>query len=103
MIVQFEGARDLDTTSIEKEVRRVLQIAQTVGRQRKELNQSLQKLALMDESQEQKDFTAWLQSGNFICFGYASVEVLNLNDDSTSFRLTRGPFGLVAGYPACPG
>ncbi len=93
MIVQFEGARDLDTTSIEADIRRVFQIAQTVGRQRKELNQSLQKLALMDESQEQKDFTAWLQSGNFICFGYASVEVLNLNDESTRFRLTESPLG----------
>ena len=93
MIVQFEGVRDLDTTSIEEEIRRVFQIAETVGGQRHDLNQSLQKLALMDESQDQKDFTDWLLNGNFICFGHASVEVLNLNGDSTKFRLTEAPLG----------
>ena len=93
MIVQFEGVRDLDTTSIEEEIRRVFQIAETVGRQRKDLNLSLQKLALMDESQDQKDFTDWLLNGNFICFGHASVEVLHLNGASTKFRLTEAPLG----------
>ena len=93
MIVQFEGVRDLDTASIEEEIRRVFKIAETVGGQRKDLNQSLQKLALMDESQDQKDFTDWLLNGNFICFGHASVEVLNLNVGSTKFRLNEAPLG----------
>jgi glutamate dehydrogenase len=93
MIVQFEGVRDLDTTSIEEEIRRVFQIAETVGRQRKDLNLSLQKIALMAESQDQKDFTDWLLNGNFICFGHASVEVLHLNEASTKFRLTEAPLG----------
>lgn len=47
IIVQFEGVRDLDTTSIEEDICRVFQVAESVGRQRKDLNQSLQKLALL--------------------------------------------------------
>jgi len=93
IIVQFEGVRDLDTASVEDEIRRVFQVAETVGRQRKDLNQSLQKLALLDESQDQKDFTEWLLSGNFICFGHASVEVLNLNGKTAKFKLLEEPLG----------
>jgi glutamate dehydrogenase len=92
-IVQFEGVRDLDTTSVEDEIRRVFQVAQTVGRQRKALAGSLQKLTEMAENQDQVDFSAWLQNGNFICFGYAAVEIVSLNGDSRKVRLLENPLG----------
>ncbi len=95
MIVQFEGVRDLDTTSIEEEVSRVFNIAETVGLHRSRLKESLQNLAVMAEGQDQKDFVTWLQNGNFHCFGYAAVEILGLNEESSKLRLIDSSIGWV--------
>ena len=93
MLVQFEGVRDLDTTAIEADIRRVLLVAQTVGRQRKDLEEKLGNLAQIAENQEQKDFVEWLLEGNFICFGYAAVEVSVTKNAVISSRLLEDPVG----------
>ncbi|MGK2945597.1 MAG: hypothetical protein ACSLFC_12750, partial [Desulfuromonadales bacterium] len=93
MLVQFEGVRDLDTAAIEADIRRVLLVAQTVGRQRKELEEKLGNLAQIAENQEQKDFVEWLLEGNFICFGYAAVEVSVTKNAVISSRLLEDPVG----------
>lgn len=93
MLVQFEGVRDLETASIEEDVRRVLLIAQTVGRHRTLLDGLLGKLVALAENQEQKDFATWLQQGNFVCFGYAAVEVSGAMNAAASTRLKGAPVG----------
>ncbi len=92
-LVQFKGEHDFDTSSVEAEVRRVFQIALTVGRQRKEMGERMRNLAILAENQDQKDFTDWLQNGNFICFGYAAIEILGLQDEATRVQLTGKPLG----------
>jgi len=75
MLVQFEGARDVETRDIEQEIRKVFSVALAVGHNRKALQEQLKNLAAVAENREQKDFAEWLLHGNFICFGYAAMEV----------------------------
>ncbi len=93
MLVKFEGVRDLDTATIEEDVRRVLMVAQTAGRQRKQLEDKLHALEQIAENQDQKDFVAWLLEGNFVCFGYAAVEVSVAKNAVISSRLADAPVG----------
>ncbi len=93
MLVQFEGDRDLDTAAIEDDVRRILTVAQTVGRERRNLEKKLGSLKDMAETKDQGDFITWLLNGNFICFGYAAVEITGSDSGAIKSRLTGPPLG----------
>jgi len=93
MLIQFEGIRDLDTSVIEEDIRRVLLIAQEVGCQRKNLGTRLKNLSSLTKKPHQKDFAEWLLNGNFICFGYAAVEISAANGGCVTARLTEDPVG----------
>ncbi len=93
MLIQFEGVRDLDTTTIEKDIKRVFRIAQEVGRQRKSLGGKLRNISSATKKTHKKAFTEWLLNGNFICFGYAAVEISAPNGGSIKARLAEDPVG----------
>ncbi len=93
MLVQFEGARNLDTAAIEEDVSRVFLAAQVVGRQREEMDKKILFLSDMAEDQDQKHFLEWLLNGNFICFGYAAVDVSGTNGRTTKAGFTEAPLG----------
>jgi NAD-specific glutamate dehydrogenase len=93
MLVQLEGERDLDTTAIEDEIRDVLQVAQSVGRQRRQLREKLKGLLPLSEDQNQENFIQWLLSDNFVCFGHAAVEVSGSKSGSRETRFVETPVG----------
>ncbi len=93
MLIQFKGVRDLETATIEEDIRRVFMIAQEVGCQRKNLLAKLKNLSNVTEKPYQGVFAEWLLDGNFICFGYASVEISNSNGGAIAARLTEAPVG----------
>jgi glutamate dehydrogenase len=93
MLVQLEGERELDTSAIEAEIRRVLQIAHFVGYQRKQLRTKLKGLLDFTEEQNQRDFIQWLLSDNFACFGYAAIEVAGAKSGSRESCLVEAPVG----------
>ena len=93
MLIQFEGVRDLDTATIEEDIRRVFQVAQDVGCQRKKLEEKLKNLVGIAEKPQKKDFVEWLLNGNFICFGYAAVEITASNGVSLKACLIEDPVG----------
>ncbi len=93
MLVQFEGARDLDTEAIEEDVSRVFMAAQVVGRQREEMDEKILSLSDMADNQDQKHFLDWLLNGNFICFGYAAVDASGTNGGATKAGFTEEPLG----------
>ena len=93
MLVRFEGARDLDTKPIEDEIRRVFQIALAVGRQRVELKEKIAQMANITENQDQKNFIEWAKNGNFLCFGYASVEISGANGGVAKSRTPKDLVG----------
>jgi glutamate dehydrogenase len=93
MLVQFEGVRDLETATIEEDVRRILAVAQTVGRERRNLEQKLGSLKALAETKDQGDFVTWLLKGNFICFGYAAVEITGSDQAALKSRLAGPPLG----------
>jgi glutamate dehydrogenase len=93
MLVQLEGERDLDTTAIEDEIRKVLQVAQTVGRQRRQLREKLKGLLPLAEDQNQEHFIQWLLSDNFVCFGHAAIEVSGSKNGSREARFIETPVG----------
>ncbi|MBW2690943.1 MAG: NAD-glutamate dehydrogenase, partial [Deltaproteobacteria bacterium] len=93
MLVQFEGARDLDTEEIEADVNRVFLAAQVVGRQHDEMDKKIVALSNLAEDQNQKHFLEWLLNGNFICFGYAAVDASGNNGGTTKAGFTETPLG----------
>ncbi|RLB67624.1 MAG: NAD-glutamate dehydrogenase [Deltaproteobacteria bacterium] len=93
LLVQFEGARDLDTEAIEEDVSRVFLAAQVVGRQYEEMEEKILSLANLAEDQDQKNFLEWLLNGNFICFGYAAVDASGTNGGATKAEFTETPLG----------
>ncbi|MBW2690200.1 MAG: NAD-glutamate dehydrogenase, partial [Deltaproteobacteria bacterium] len=93
LLVQFEGARDLDTEAIEEDVSRVFLAAQVVGRQYEEMEEKILSLSNLAEDQDQKNFLEWLLNGNFICFGYAAVDASGTNGGATKAEFTETPLG----------
>lgn len=97
MLVQFEGERDIDTTRLEVEVRKVLRVAQAVGQQRQALKARLAALNVLQGSRDQKNFADWLLQGNFVCFGHAVIEIDNPGGCSPKARLREDPLGWLPG------
>ncbi len=93
MLIQFEGVRDLDTTTIEKDIKKVFRIAQEVGRQRKSLGVKLRNISSATKKTYKKAFTEWLLNDNFICFGYAAVEISASNGGAIKARMAEDPVG----------
>ena len=75
MLVQFEGVQDFDTRSVEDSIHMVFPAVLSAGRQRGTFEKKLKNLQKITDSQVQKDFVGWLLNGNFICFGYAAIDL----------------------------
>ena len=97
LLVQFEGVRDLDTAPLEDEIRKVFPIVLAVGRERKALDDKLKNLVQIAANREQKDFAECLMNGNFICFGYAAVDLSAARGKASRTRILAPPLGWLPG------
>jgi len=77
-----------------EQVRERLLLARSAGNARELLYERLNAMRDIADCVSQADFIDWLHSGNFICFGYAALEVEKQSHGMVSIAYAEKPIGM---------
>ncbi len=98
ILVELQGVQEKVRLALPGEIARVFSAVLQVDHDQRKLSASLRKLEKLPGAEEVRDFWHWLQSGNFLPFGYRCWTIRNPRGEAR-LELAGPPLGVFPGAP----